>query len=168
MVNQESFMRQRIAKANEQLKKQCKDNREKEMIEVMYQCLTGKIGLQNLMIPDLNDLGWLIDHKLKEIYKELIRYRLLRKEYYYWEVGSGSGSGCGSGSAACNVKGKGVANCIDGTEEKALEGEMEAMQQPQQRPPWFSDWINSNSGNSSTDQMLNQQQHCQNLGFRSR
>ncbi|XP_074364253.1 agamous-like MADS-box protein AGL80 [Apium graveolens] len=55
MVNQESFMRQRIAKANEQLKKQCKDNREKEMIEVMYQCLTGKIGLQNLMIPDLND-----------------------------------------------------------------------------------------------------------------
>ncbi|XP_074363208.1 agamous-like MADS-box protein AGL80 [Apium graveolens] len=166
MVNQESFMRQRIAKANEQLKKQCKDNREKEMIEVMYQCLTGKIGLQNLMIPDLNDLGWLIDHKLKEIYKRIDQISATKKKNTTTgKVGSGSGSGCGSGSAAAMLKGKGVANCIDGTEEKALEGEMEAMQQQQQRPPWFSDWINSNSGNSSTDQMLNQQQHCQNLGF---
>ncbi|XP_074378542.1 agamous-like MADS-box protein AGL80 [Apium graveolens] len=178
MVNQESFMRQRIAKANEQLKKQCKDNREKEMIEVMYQCLTGKIGLQNLMIPDLNDLGWLIDHKLKEIYKRIDQISATKKKNTTEKVGmqpfnilsnaSGSGSGSGSGSAAAMLKGKGVANCVDGTEQKAIEGKMEAMQQQQQqqqRPPWFSDWINSNSGNSSTDQMQNQQQHCQNLGF---
>lgn len=67
MLNQESFIRQRIAKANEQLKKQHRDNREKEMTEVMYQCLTGKLGVENLMLPDLNDLGWLIDEKMKEI-----------------------------------------------------------------------------------------------------
>ncbi|XP_074364263.1 agamous-like MADS-box protein AGL80 [Apium graveolens] len=133
MVNQESFMRQRIAKANEQLKKQCKDNREKEMIEVMYQCLTGKIGLQNLMIPDLNDLGWLIDHKLKEIYKRIDQISATKKKNTTTgKVGSGSGSGCGSGSA-----------------KRLIEGEMEAMQQQQQRPPWFSDWINSNNSNTA-------------------
>ena len=70
MVNQESFLRQRIAKANEQLKKQQKDNREKEMTEVMFQSLTGK-SLHNLTMMDLNDLGWLIDPNLKNIYRRL-------------------------------------------------------------------------------------------------
>ncbi|KAK1388692.1 agamous-like MADS-box protein AGL80 [Heracleum sosnowskyi] len=71
MMNQESFTKQRIAKANEQLKKQIRDNREKEMTEVMYQCLTGKLGLHNLMLPDLNDLVWLIEQKVKEINKSI-------------------------------------------------------------------------------------------------
>ncbi|KAM3704443.1 hypothetical protein ACB098_03G003500 [Castanea mollissima] len=70
MVNQESFLRQRIAKANEQLKKQQKDNREKEMKEVMFQSLTGK-SLHNLTMMDLNDLGWLIDQNLKNIYRRI-------------------------------------------------------------------------------------------------
>ncbi|KAM3281572.1 hypothetical protein P3S67_028594 [Capsicum chacoense] len=70
MMNQESFLRQRIAKANEQLKKQSKENREKEMTEIMYQGLTGK-GLQHLNFGDLNDLGWVIDQNLKEIYKRI-------------------------------------------------------------------------------------------------
>lgn len=187
MVNQESFIRQRIAKANEQLKKQHKDNREKEMTEVMYQCLTGKIGLQNLMIPDLNDLGWLIDQKLKEIYKRIDQISPTKKKSTTAQIinqvapaaagkvvmqpfnmiSSDSYSSSGSGSAAAMMKGKGVANCVDGPEDKAISDEVEAMQQQQQqqRPPWFSEWINSNNGNSSNDQMQNQQQHCQNLGF---
>lgn len=70
MVNQESFIRQRIAKASEQLKKQSKENREKEMTEIMYQGLTGK-GLQNLNLGDLNDLGWVIDQNLKEVNKRI-------------------------------------------------------------------------------------------------
>ncbi|KAK4595219.1 hypothetical protein RGQ29_013592 [Quercus rubra] len=70
MVNQESFLRQRIAKANEQLKKQQKDNREKEMTEVMFQSLTGK-SLHNLTMMDLNDLGWLIDQNLKNIHRRI-------------------------------------------------------------------------------------------------
>ncbi|KAM4107911.1 hypothetical protein ACB094_03G003400 [Castanea mollissima] len=70
MVNQESFLRQRIAKANEQLKKQQKDNREKEMTQVMFQSLTGK-SLHNLTMMDLNDLGWLIDQNLKNIYRRI-------------------------------------------------------------------------------------------------
>ncbi|KAL7198556.1 hypothetical protein ACSBR2_020946 [Camellia fascicularis] len=51
MVNQESFIRQRIVKANEHLKKKHKNNQENEMTKVMYQCLTGR-GLQNLVIAD--------------------------------------------------------------------------------------------------------------------
>nr|GMD48489.1 agamous-like MADS-box protein AGL80 [Ipomoea batatas] len=70
MVNQEGFIRQRIAKASEQLKKQHKENREKEITQVMFQCLTGK-GLHSLILTDLNDLTWLIDQKLKEINKKI-------------------------------------------------------------------------------------------------
>ena len=70
MVNQESFLRQRIAKGNEQLKKQGKDNLEKEITRVMFQSLTGK-GLRILNIIDLNDLGLMIDQKLKEINKRI-------------------------------------------------------------------------------------------------
>ena len=76
MLNQESFTRQRIAKTNEQLKKQLKENREKEMTEVMSQCLTGQLGLHNLMLPDLNDLGFLVDQKLQEINKKMIEMAL--------------------------------------------------------------------------------------------
>ncbi|KAL6139091.1 hypothetical protein ACLB2K_064368 [Fragaria x ananassa] len=66
MVNQETFLRQRINKAHEQLKKQKKDNREKEMARVMFQSLTGKT-LQGLTMSDLTDLNWVIDQHMKEI-----------------------------------------------------------------------------------------------------
>ncbi|GJZ50878.1 agamous-like MADS-box protein AGL80 [Tanacetum coccineum] len=71
MVNQESFIRQRITKANEQLKKQIKENQEKETTEVMYQCLTGKGSIANLTLPDLNDLGGLVDQTLKDICRRI-------------------------------------------------------------------------------------------------
>lgn len=70
MVNQDAFLRQRIGKANEQLKKLRKDCREKEMTQVMFQCLTGK-SLLSLSIMDLNDMGWLIDQNLKDICKRI-------------------------------------------------------------------------------------------------
>lgn len=177
MVNQESFIRQRIAKANEQLKKQHKDNREKEMIEVMYQCLTGKLGLHNLLIPDLNDLGWLIDQKLKEINKRIDQLSPTKKKTTTAQIinqvapAAGgkvvmqpfnincSNSYSSSGSAAAMTKGKGVA---EGSDEKLTAGDVEAMQQQQQRPPWFSEWLNNNNGNSSNDQIQNQHQ---NTGF---
>ncbi|KAL8130444.1 hypothetical protein V2J09_019599 [Rumex salicifolius] len=71
MVNQEAFLRQRINKAAEQLKKQQKENREKEITQVMHHCLGGKASVQNMNLVDLNDLGWLIDQNLKEIYKRI-------------------------------------------------------------------------------------------------
>ncbi|TYI16122.1 hypothetical protein ES332_A08G232900v1 [Gossypium tomentosum] len=42
MVNQESFLSQRISKATEQLKKHCKDNWEKEMTQVMFNNISGE------------------------------------------------------------------------------------------------------------------------------
>jgi hypothetical protein len=71
MVNQESFLRQRITKASEQLRKQRKENREKEVTQAMFQCLTGKINLANLNMIDLNDLGWMIDRNLKDVEKRV-------------------------------------------------------------------------------------------------
>ncbi|KAL8542757.1 hypothetical protein ACS0TY_003584 [Phlomoides rotata] len=70
MATQESLLRQRMSKAAEQLKKVGKDNREKEITHLMYQCLAGK-GLQGLGLPELNDMGWLIDQNLKEICKRI-------------------------------------------------------------------------------------------------
>ncbi|CAL5329970.1 unnamed protein product [Camellia sinensis] len=70
MEKQESSIRQRIMEANEQLKKQQKDNREKEMTELMYRGLAGA-GLENLEMADLHDLGRFIDQKLKQIDKQI-------------------------------------------------------------------------------------------------
>ncbi|KAH7537197.1 agamous-like MADS-box protein AGL80 [Ziziphus jujuba] len=78
MVNQDSFLRQRIAKADEQLRKQRKENREKEMTRVMFQGLTGQGGgLQGLSLVDLKDVGWLIDRNLREIDR---RIEILKRE----------------------------------------------------------------------------------------
>ncbi|KAM7481867.1 hypothetical protein LguiB_006450 [Lonicera macranthoides] len=125
MVNQESFIRQRIAKASEQLKKQHKDNREKEMTEVMYQCLTGK-GLQNLMLPDLNDLGWLVDQNLKEIYK---RIEFLKKKATAPPPVAPPPQTMQPPQAAAVVE-----------QKPAVEG--------MQRPQWFTEWLNSTNENN--------------------
>ncbi|XP_019100177.1 PREDICTED: agamous-like MADS-box protein AGL80 isoform X2 [Camelina sativa] len=67
MVDQETFLRQRIAKASDHLRRQRKDNRELEMTEVMFQCLLGNMGMFHMNIMDLNDLGFLIEQYLKDI-----------------------------------------------------------------------------------------------------
>ncbi|CAI9115725.1 OLC1v1016711C1 [Oldenlandia corymbosa var. corymbosa] len=70
MVNQESFIRQRIAKAGEQLKKIHMENREKHITEVIFQSLIGK-SVEEMPIADLNDVGWLLDQNLKGIQKKM-------------------------------------------------------------------------------------------------
>ncbi|TQD98252.1 hypothetical protein C1H46_016073 [Malus baccata] len=69
-LNMVTFLRQRIEKAKEQLRKQNKENREKEMSILMNQCLTGR-SLQDLNMGDLKDLGWVVDHKVEEIIKKV-------------------------------------------------------------------------------------------------
>jgi len=72
MMNQETFMNQRVMKAKEQLKKQRKDNKDKEMTLLMFQCLNaGKIVHNNMSVVDVNDLSWLIDQNLKDIGRRL-------------------------------------------------------------------------------------------------
>ncbi|KAF5469889.1 hypothetical protein F2P56_010446 [Juglans regia] len=67
MVNQESFLGQRITKSEELLMKQHIENRESEMTQVMYRSLVSDQGLQNMGVVDLNDLEWLVNKSLEEI-----------------------------------------------------------------------------------------------------
>lgn len=71
MVNQESFLKQRMLKAKEQVKKQAKENREKEMTQIMFQYLGAGRILHNISMLDLNDMAWLIEQTLKEINRRL-------------------------------------------------------------------------------------------------
>lgn len=77
MVDQESFIRQRIPKARENLEKLRKENLEKEMTHVTYQCLMGRRFERPALMADLNYLRWLADKKIKEIHK---RIEPLKKE----------------------------------------------------------------------------------------
>lgn len=76
MVNQESFLRQRIAKLNEQLKKQRKENREKEITQLMFQGLADPNTLLGLSLPDLNDVDRMIDRYLKDINERMEKISL--------------------------------------------------------------------------------------------
>ncbi|KAA0054322.1 hypothetical protein IC582_028816 [Cucumis melo] len=72
MVNQETFLRDRIAKAADQLKKLQRENREKEITRLMFQSLVaGATPPPDLNVIDLNDLGWLVDQKMADIGKRM-------------------------------------------------------------------------------------------------
>ncbi|CAA7022037.1 unnamed protein product [Microthlaspi erraticum] len=71
MMDQETFLRRRIAKTSEQLKKESKESREREMTEVMFHCLQGDMGMFVLNLLDLNDLGYLIDQNLKDVNRRI-------------------------------------------------------------------------------------------------
>ncbi|PKI48162.1 agamous-like MADS-box protein AGL80 [Punica granatum] len=69
-LNQESFLRQRIAKTEEQLKKMRNDNREREMTNILYCGVDGMLApgwLDGLSLQDLNDLNLVINKTLNEI-----------------------------------------------------------------------------------------------------
>ncbi|ESQ28666.1 hypothetical protein EUTSA_v10019451mg [Eutrema salsugineum] len=71
MVDQVTFLRQRIAKLSENLRRLEKDNREQEMIEVMFQCWDGSLERFHLNILDLNDLGYVIGQYQKDINRKI-------------------------------------------------------------------------------------------------
>ncbi|XP_038895832.1 agamous-like MADS-box protein AGL80 [Benincasa hispida] len=76
MVNQETYLCDRIAKATDQLKKLQRENREKEIARLMFQSLAaGGTPPPDLNVIDLNDLGWLVDQKVADVGK---RMELLR------------------------------------------------------------------------------------------
>ncbi|KAG8369015.1 hypothetical protein BUALT_Bualt15G0106300 [Buddleja alternifolia] len=140
MVNQESFIRNRISKAADQLKKVHKDNREKEITQLMYQCLTGK-GLQGLGVADLNDMGWLLDQNLKEIYKRIEGLK---------RAAPASGSEVVEEKAAVAEIGGGG----------GVDGSAAAMQRGQQ---WFTEWMGNN--NININPSANQQQQMGSSSF---
>ncbi|XP_057951049.1 agamous-like MADS-box protein AGL80 [Malania oleifera] len=140
MVNQESFLRQRISKARDQLKKQLKENREKEVANLMYRALAGKASLHALSLPDLHDLGWLVDHYLKDIHRRMDSFGLA--------VGSGSSGGSTGGAGESNNQ----QDHLQAASAVGLEvGNLgaEAMQSHR----WLLELLNSSSVNA--DQSIN-------------
>ncbi|KAJ8625419.1 hypothetical protein MRB53_033949 [Persea americana] len=78
MMNQEAFLRQRMAKLKDQLKKQLRESRQLEVTMLLHQCLLGK-GLQEASVDDLSDLSWMIESKMKMVQErvEFIRASML-------------------------------------------------------------------------------------------
>ncbi|KAE8687277.1 Agamous-like MADS-box protein AGL80 [Hibiscus syriacus] len=139
MVNQETFLGQRITKASEQLKKQCKDNREKEMTHVMFQNLIGKSGLHGLNMMDLNDLGWLIDQNLKEIDK---RVDLLCKTSHNPQGSSSSSSVATTPSVMTTVMPEATPRMSVGeTVQSEVNNNVDSMQ----RQHWIMELMNNNN-----------------------
>ncbi|KAF4375673.1 hypothetical protein F8388_014395 [Cannabis sativa] len=71
MMNQEVFLKQKIGKVSEQMKRLKKENRDRELNRLLYGNLSGKMNLQGLTVKDLNDLTSLIDQNLKDINKRM-------------------------------------------------------------------------------------------------
>ncbi|XP_038895833.1 agamous-like MADS-box protein AGL80 [Benincasa hispida] len=72
MVNQETYICDRISKAVDQLKKLQRENREKVIARLMFQSLVaGATPPPDLTIIDLNDLGWLVDQKVVDVGKRM-------------------------------------------------------------------------------------------------
>ncbi|OIW14060.1 hypothetical protein TanjilG_11405 [Lupinus angustifolius] len=73
MFDQEMFLKQRIMKAQEQLKKKKIQNRKEMMSLLMIKCLsTGKVE-ENVNAQNANDLLWVIDENLKELDEKITR-----------------------------------------------------------------------------------------------
>ncbi|XWS43328.1 hypothetical protein CRYUN_Cryun16bG0093600 [Craigia yunnanensis] len=70
MMNQETYLRERITKSQEQLRKFQRRNREVEMGHLMHQIDQGK-GLDELNLGELHGLTWLVEEKMKEIRKRI-------------------------------------------------------------------------------------------------
>ncbi|KFK26432.1 hypothetical protein AALP_AA8G247400 [Arabis alpina] len=67
MVNLETFLQQRITKEIESWRKLRKENREREMKEVMFDCIKGKTSVSQIAKTDLPDLACVIDQCLKDL-----------------------------------------------------------------------------------------------------
>lgn len=69
-MNQESYLRERIGKVQEQNKKHQKRCRELEMTHLMHKLYQDK-GFDNFELSELHGLSWLVEEKMKEIRKRI-------------------------------------------------------------------------------------------------
>ncbi|XVF55881.1 hypothetical protein PTKIN_Ptkin06aG0072000 [Pterospermum kingtungense] len=70
MMNQETYVRERVTKAQEQLRKFQGRNKEVEMGNLMLQIDQGK-GLNELSLSEVHGLTWFVEEKMKEIRKRI-------------------------------------------------------------------------------------------------
>ncbi|WJX72546.1 hypothetical protein P8452_56414 [Trifolium repens] len=71
MQNQESFLREKIQKGQEQLNKLRNENRRKELTQLMFQCIHASQIADNVGMNDLNGLSWMIDQNMKHIERRM-------------------------------------------------------------------------------------------------
>ncbi|KAG1328308.1 agamous-like MADS-box protein AGL80 [Cocos nucifera] len=136
MMNQEGFLRQRVAKLQEQLRKHERENRELETMLLMYQGLAGRT-LHDVRIEDATSLAWMVEMKVKAVQErmELVRAQLASRMV---EASSSSqvapvameGPGPGPGPGPMAVM----------KEKTPLEAAMEALQ----RQNWLMEVMNPN------------------------
>jgi hypothetical protein len=75
MHNQESFLREKIQKGQEQLNKLRNENRRNELTQLMFQCIHAGQIVDNVGMNDLNGLSWLIDQNMKQIERRMEEVR---------------------------------------------------------------------------------------------
>ncbi|PIA60640.1 hypothetical protein AQUCO_00300272v1 [Aquilegia coerulea] len=77
MVNQEAFLKQRIGKVKEQLRKQQRENRDEEITQLMNRALIDETGriLKDVQAEELKDLAWMIDKKMNCIQERIYSLR---------------------------------------------------------------------------------------------
>lgn len=97
MVNQESFTRQRIKKAEEQHRRISKENKRRDMENFMFQFLAGMVTLDHFDLRDAAEMSWLINQMLRDINSKM--EMLKRKGKEQQSVGGASTSAGGGGPA---------------------------------------------------------------------
>lgn len=111
MVNHEDFMRQRVMKATEKLKKKVNENMKMESTLHLYKYLETGMVPENLSLPSQNGLACLIDEKLKEIEKKM--EELMKEDQNQEAQISHQDMVDGGGVAENNNEGNGLENILD-------------------------------------------------------
>ncbi|KAF0916986.1 hypothetical protein E2562_015151 [Oryza meyeriana var. granulata] len=76
MMNQEDFLRQRIAKLQEQVRKMDRENHERETTLLLHNALEGRLGAyEGLTVEQLTSLDCMVSTKLKAVTDRLAEYR---------------------------------------------------------------------------------------------
>ncbi|KAG5560029.1 hypothetical protein RHGRI_003345 [Rhododendron griersonianum] len=69
-MDQKDFISQQLTRVNEQVAKQHREVRHKEMTNIMFKCLNGK-GFEYLNMSDLNDLNSLLSQNIRAIERRI-------------------------------------------------------------------------------------------------
>ncbi|KAL0919058.1 hypothetical protein M5K25_011126 [Dendrobium thyrsiflorum] len=75
MMNQESFLSQRVTKLQDQLRRQDRENRELESAALLRECMAGA-SVNNLRIEELASLAWLFNLKTKAVQDRIDHLRI--------------------------------------------------------------------------------------------
>ncbi|OAY66176.1 Agamous-like MADS-box protein AGL80 [Ananas comosus] len=148
MMNQEGFLRQRVAKAQEQLRKQERENRELETTLLMYDGLNsvaegvGAVDrLRDLAIEDATSLAWMVEMKAKAVQE---RIDILKAQMHHTASTAATAAASSSHAAEVIQQHQGPADALVAKDKTPLEAAMEALQ----RQNWFMEVMNPSIDNN--------------------